>query len=98
MAGNVPPAQDASHIYNYEWYAIEIRNVGTASVEWYNGFTCIQTNGVIEGNEIHLLADDVAATFIIQDASHATVTFRRGQTTYVKRLRKTRDDPSVACY
>ena len=97
VAGKVPPSQDAIRIYDYDWYAIEAHNNGTASVTWDNGIACAQTNGRIEGNEIHLTADDVATTFVFQDDSHATVTFHRGQTTYVKQLKKIRDDPRVGC-
>jgi hypothetical protein len=54
-------------------------------------------NTLIVGNEIHLTAHAVEATFVFHDATHAIVTFRRGQTTYVKQLKKTRDDPTVIC-
>lgn len=98
VAGDVPPrSQDVNRIYDYNWYAIETYTAGAASVTWDDGLACTQTRGRIQGNEIQLTAGDVEASFVFQDATHATATFRRGQATYVKQLQKTRDDPTPAC-
>lgn len=85
-------------MYSSAWYAIGVNETG-AVVKWDRGSGwCIQTNGQVVGNEIHLAVDDVTTTFAIQDATRATVTFRLGQTAYTKQLKKTRDDPAVGCY
>ena len=99
VPGKPPPDLPGRRVYASVWYAIGIGKDNAASVEWYRGTGwCIQTNGQVVGNEIRLIVDDVATTFTIHDDTHATVTFRWGQTTYVKQLKKTRDDPNVGCY
>ncbi len=84
-------------IYYYDWYAIEFTSDSNALVTWDDGLNCTRTQARIEGNQIRLVAKDVETTFVIHDATHATVTFRRGWQTYVKQLVKTRDDPQVIC-
>lgn len=98
VSGDVPPSsQDTVRIYEPNWYAIDIYIDGRAFVTWDDGFLCTKTGGRMMGNEIRLTANDVTATFTFQDATHATSTFQRGQDTYVKQLKKTRDDPRVVC-
>lgn len=86
-----------TEIYTHDWYAIDLIGDSSAGVTWDDGISCTRTEGSIVGNEIHLTAHEVETTFVFHDATHATVTFHRGQTTYVKQLKKTRDDPTPAC-
>jgi len=97
-AGDINISEVAvGEIYNYDWYAIEFTSPTTALVVWDNGINCGRTTATVDGNELHLVADDVTTVFVIHDTGAATVTFQQGDRTWVKQLEKTRSDPAVVC-
>jgi hypothetical protein len=97
VTGKLTLTEYPGKIYYYDWYAIEIMAEGNAIIIWDNGLNCTRTEAHVEANQIRLVADDVETTFVIHDATHATVTFRRGWQVYVKKLQKVRNDPMVIC-
>jgi hypothetical protein len=84
-------------IYHYDWYAIDITSPTRAIVAWDDGHTCRRTEAEVQDNEVRLSVRGVDTVFVIHDETTATVTFRRGEETWVKQLEKARVNPQVTC-
>ncbi len=94
-----PPECDWEHgkIYNYDWYSIAIIDDHHVTVRWDNGLLCSDTEGLMREDKIHLEANGTEVVFRIYDETTAFVTFYEKDKSYVKRLTKERDDPTVIC-
>ncbi len=84
-------------IYHYDWYAIDITSPTSAIVAWDDGHTCKRTEAEVQANEVRLSVREVDTVFVIHDDTTATVTFRRGEQTWVKQLEKVLVNPQVTC-
>lgn len=98
-AGDINISEEAvGQIYNYDWFAIEPLSPIQVQVMWDNGQSCSRTEGNVTGQTVRLLEHGVVTTFVFHDQDAATVTFHHGLDTWVKELKKRRDDPTVRCY
>jgi len=84
-------------IYHYDWYAIDVTSPTSAIVAWDDGWTCKRTEAEVQNSEVRLTVREVDSVFVIHDDTTATVTFRRGEQTWVKQLEKMQVNPEVTC-
>lgn len=86
-------------IIAYNWYAIDTEAHGdSVSVLWDNGRTCTKSWGKMRGAVITFSAQSYQVTITIEMQGKARASFKSATHSYKKKLKKTREDPSVICH